>query len=164
MELHTLPQQLFQQLERACHYGDCADTLCCFRLCDHDAAFWRVCHRPFDADRCTLKVNVLPLKAQAFAPPQSCCNQHLQNAAEIKCATAKGDKEACRFLLSQRVNDFFADFWSIDLLHGVFDNHILPFCVVENHAQNVVMMADGLLCKGLASVCAVLIPQPSQIL
>ena len=98
------------------------------------------------------------------APPQSCCNQHLQNTTEIKRTTAKGNKETCRFLLSQRVNGFLADFWSIDLFHEFFRNHVLPFRVIENHAQNVVIVADGLLRKGLASVFAVLIPKPSQIL
>ena len=74
----------FQKVCRAFHKGNGANAGGGFRRRYHNAAFRRVSHSPLHSDDTAIKIDVLPLKADALATPQACCDKQLQNTAKVK--------------------------------------------------------------------------------
>ena len=77
MLLFLLLLELLQQGKGAANNRDGADRVCGFGLCHGDTAFRSVGGGAVDGQGAVLKVNVRPLKSQAFTPPKSSSKKHL---------------------------------------------------------------------------------------
>ena len=96
--------ELFQEGQRTWNNRDRADRVCGFGLCYGDTAFRGVGGGAVDGQGAALKVDVRPLKSQAFASPQTCCDKNLKHTAELKITGEQSIEKADCFFLCQGIH------------------------------------------------------------
>ena len=132
MHLDTLHQR----------YG--SDAARRFRLCHHYPAFLCVGNIPHDRQCIVLKIEVLPLKPQAFPAPDTCRSHQQHHTAVFQLASIQRTKKYLCLLLRQCLHWTFDSFRRVHLLDGVLFDGLLLLRIVEDNPQNVVMMLDAL--------------------
>lgn len=118
----------------------------------------------YTAIHTVIKIDILPLEADALATPQASCDKQLQNTAKVKIQCVQLFKESPCILFGQCIHRPSTHFWSVHLFHGVLLNQVLLFGIAKNKGENIVMVLDGFFGEGLAVLRPILIAKPCQIL
>ena len=143
----------------AIHNGDRANAARGLGFCDNRSAFLGIGDVTRDMKRVVLKIKVLSLKPQAFATSYAGGRHQKHHTPILWLAVLKGLEEDFCLLLGEGIDGPLYGSGSIHFFDGILFYEFLSLGIVENNAENVIVMLDAFLAKLLAVWCPVFISE-----